>query len=129
MRLALRLLSSPAALSVFLVVRMIRYACKHAAALSTGGGPAPLISPCGAALIGVLVQFTDYHKTQAPVGTVEGFDLSTSYDQATKRADTATPGELDCPVSLWEYEHTYLTKPMPLLRFDFHDDVADVAGQ
>lgn len=76
------------------------------------------IRPLAARLCLAAVQFKDLWKIRAPIGVVEGFDVSIMDDMISEAMETEDYHEAE-PHALWEYPNTLLTAPKQVLTFDF----------
>ncbi|KHJ85898.1 hypothetical protein OESDEN_14365 [Oesophagostomum dentatum] len=65
-------------------------------------------------------------KTAAPVGTVNGFDLSL-FDDLSQKARQATTALVDVH-PLWEYSGVATSEKFEILRFDLRKDPHDIEG-
>lgn len=86
--------------------------------------PGAVVSPCAAHLYGAAVRFDDLWKIRAPVGVVEGFDVSPMDDMIDEALDKKEYHEAESH-ALWEYPNTLLTPPVELLTFNFCNPVPD----
>ncbi|KAJ1355050.1 hypothetical protein KIN20_012176 [Parelaphostrongylus tenuis] len=84
------------------------------------------IHPQSAILYGMCEQFDNLQKTAAPVGTVNGFDLS-AFDDLSQKARQATDALVDIH-PLWEYGGVATSEPFEVLRFDLRQEPHDVEG-
>ncbi|KJH52572.1 hypothetical protein DICVIV_01282 [Dictyocaulus viviparus] len=82
------------------------------------------IQPQSGILYGICEQFDYLQNTAAPVGTVNGFDLST-FDELSQKARQATDALVDIH-PLWEYSGFTTSEPFEVLRFDLRQEPHDV---
>ncbi|XP_066287487.1 protein arginine N-methyltransferase 7-like [Branchiostoma lanceolatum] len=80
-----------------------------------------VVLPAQASLVGVAMEFEDLWKLRAPVGTVEGFDISVM-DQMVKDHSNQTDERVE-PHPLWEYPGVGVSDPVTLLNFDLTQPV------
>uniref|UniRef100_A0A8C1T834 Protein arginine N-methyltransferase n=1 Tax=Cyprinus carpio TaxID=7962 RepID=A0A8C1T834_CYPCA len=80
--------------------------------------PNATILPRAATLYIVAVEFQDLWRIRAPCGTCEGFDVSPMDEMIQQSLDYRESWEAE-PHPLWEYPCRALTKPQPVLTFDF----------
>uniref|UniRef100_A0A673IZ35 Protein arginine N-methyltransferase n=1 Tax=Sinocyclocheilus rhinocerous TaxID=307959 RepID=A0A673IZ35_9TELE len=80
--------------------------------------PSATILPRAATLYIVAVEFCDLWRIRAPCGTCEGFDVSPMDEMIQQSLDYRESLEAE-PHPLWEYPCHALTKPHPVLTFDF----------
>lgn len=80
--------------------------------------PNARILPIGAKLCLAAVQFEDLWKIRAPIGVVEGFDVSIMDEMISEAMETEDYHEPE-PHALWEYPNTVLSVPKKVLAFDF----------
>uniref|UniRef100_A0A8C2KHB3 Protein arginine N-methyltransferase n=1 Tax=Cyprinus carpio TaxID=7962 RepID=A0A8C2KHB3_CYPCA len=80
--------------------------------------PNATILPRAATLYIVAVEFQDLWRIRAPCGTCEGFDVSPMDEMIQQSLDYRESWEAE-PHPLWEYPCRALTKPWPVLTFDF----------
>ena len=77
-----------------------------------------VVFPRSGRLCGAAVRFLDLWKIRAPVGVVEGFDVSPMDHMIDEALDKFEYHEAE-PHALWEYPNVLLTSPVQLLTFDF----------
>lgn len=82
------------------------------------------IRPQSAIMYGMCEQFDYLQNTAAPVGTVNGFDLS-AFDDLSQKARQATDALVDIH-PLWEYNGVATSEPFEVLRFDLRQETHDV---
>uniref|UniRef100_A0A673J179 Protein arginine N-methyltransferase 7 n=1 Tax=Sinocyclocheilus rhinocerous TaxID=307959 RepID=A0A673J179_9TELE len=80
--------------------------------------PNATILPRAATLYIVAVEFRDLWRIRAPCGTCEGFDVSPMDEMIQQSLDYRESWEAE-PHPLWEYPCRALTKPRPVMTFDF----------
>ncbi|KAK2867103.1 hypothetical protein Q8A67_025220 [Cirrhinus molitorella] len=80
--------------------------------------PNATILPRAATLYIVAVEFRDLWRIRAPCGTCEGFDVSPMDEMIQQSLDYRESWEAE-PHPLWEYPCHALTKPQPVMTFDF----------
>ncbi|XP_026094644.1 protein arginine N-methyltransferase 7-like [Carassius auratus] len=80
--------------------------------------PSATILPRAATLYIVAVEFQDLWRIRAACGTCEGFDVSPMDEMIQRSLDYRESLEAE-PHPLWEYPCRALTKPRPVLTFDF----------
>ncbi|VDN37479.1 unnamed protein product [Gongylonema pulchrum] len=78
----------------------------------------PEISPRKGQLYAVPVKFDDLWKIAAPVGFVEGFDL-TAFDRLCQKARSAVDAIVE-PQPLWEYPCIITGEQVVVAQFDFN---------
>ncbi|XP_078602740.1 protein arginine N-methyltransferase 7-like [Branchiostoma floridae x Branchiostoma japonicum] len=83
------------------------------------GGAAVL--PARAELVAVAMDFENLWRLRAPVGTVEGFDISVM-DQMVKDHSNQTDERVE-PHPLWEYPGVGVSNPVTLMNFDLTQSV------
>ncbi|XP_072013956.1 protein arginine N-methyltransferase 7-like [Amphiura filiformis] len=76
-----------------------------------------LILPRSASLRGIAVEFEHLWKFHAPVGQLEGFDVTT-FDNIVQRSSELSDADTE-PQPLWEYPGKALTHDFDLMTFDF----------
>ncbi|VDO81238.1 unnamed protein product [Heligmosomoides polygyrus] len=81
------------------------------------------IQPQSAVLYGICEKFDHLQNTGAPVGTVNGFDLSL-FDDLSQKARQATDALVDIH-PLWEYDGITTGEKFEVLRFDLRQDPED----
>ncbi|ALC41773.1 Art7 [Drosophila busckii] len=77
------------------------------------------ISPSGARIYALPVEFLDLHKIRAPVRNCEGFDLKL-FDQMVQHSAEQALSLVEAQ-PLWEYPCRALTQPQQLLSVDFYN--------
>ncbi|VDK84047.1 unnamed protein product [Cylicostephanus goldi] len=82
------------------------------------------VYPQKAILYGLCERFDHLQNTAAPVGIVNGFDLSL-FDDLSQKARTATTPLVDNH-PLWEYNGVATSEKFEVLRFDLNQDPHDV---
>ncbi|PIO57295.1 hypothetical protein TELCIR_21298 [Teladorsagia circumcincta] len=82
------------------------------------------VSTESAVLYGICEKFDHLQNTAAPVGIVNGFDLSL-FDDISQKARQATDALVDIH-PLWEYEGVVSGKKFEVLRFDLRQEPHDV---
>ncbi|EDO27353.1 predicted protein, partial [Nematostella vectensis] len=90
------------------------------------------VLPQGGTLRAMAVEFKDLWKYHAPVGVVEGFDVS-HFDhliQGSKSANEMMDGHHDNCIALephhvWEYPCKPLTQPFDIAHFDFRQPIPE----
>ncbi|XP_048014359.1 protein arginine N-methyltransferase 7 [Megalobrama amblycephala] len=80
--------------------------------------PNAAILPRAATLYIVAVEFRDLWRIRVPCGTCEGFDVSPMDEMIQRSLDFRESWEAE-PHPLWEYPCHALTKPRPVMTFDF----------
>uniref|UniRef100_A0A8C2G563 Protein arginine N-methyltransferase n=1 Tax=Cyprinus carpio TaxID=7962 RepID=A0A8C2G563_CYPCA len=80
--------------------------------------PSATILPRAATLYIIAVEFQDLWRIRAACGTCEGFDVSPMDEMIQRSLDYRESLEAE-PHPLWEYPCRALTKPRPVLTFDF----------
>ncbi|XP_051545825.1 protein arginine N-methyltransferase 7 [Myxocyprinus asiaticus] len=80
--------------------------------------PNATILPRAATLYIVAVEFRDLWRIRVPCGTCEGFDVSPMDEMIQRSLDFRESWEAE-PHPLWEYPCRALTKPHPVMMFDF----------
>ncbi|XP_062856906.1 protein arginine N-methyltransferase 7 [Trichomycterus rosablanca] len=86
--------------------------------------PGAAILPSSATLYFIAVEFKDLWRIRAPCGTCEGFDVSPMDEMVQRSLDFRESREAE-PHPLWEYPCHALTKPVPVMTFDFQQCVPD----
>uniref|UniRef100_A0A8B9KLF3 Protein arginine N-methyltransferase n=1 Tax=Astyanax mexicanus TaxID=7994 RepID=A0A8B9KLF3_ASTMX len=84
--------------------------------------PGAIILPSSATLYLLAVEFQDLWRIRAPCGTCEGFDVSPMDEMVQQSLDFRESREAE-PHHLWEYPCRALTKPHPVMTFDFQQCV------
>ncbi|XP_043083667.1 protein arginine N-methyltransferase 7 isoform X2 [Puntigrus tetrazona] len=79
--------------------------------------PNATILPRAATMYIVAVEFQDLWRIRSPCGVCEGFDVS-PMDEMIQSLDYRESWEAE-PHPLWEYPCRALTKPQPVMTFDF----------
>ncbi|KAK5978752.1 PX domain-containing protein, partial [Trichostrongylus colubriformis] len=82
------------------------------------------IQPQSAVLYGICERFDHLQNTGAPVGVVNGFDLSL-FDDISQKARQATDALVDIH-PLWEYEGVVKGEKFEVLHFDLRQEPSDV---
>ncbi|XP_055047703.2 protein arginine N-methyltransferase 7 [Misgurnus anguillicaudatus] len=80
--------------------------------------PNATILPSAGTLYIVAVQFQDLWRIRNPCGTCEGFDVSPMDEMIQRSLDFRESWEAE-PHPLWEYPCRALSKPRPVMTFDF----------
>ncbi|CAH1266914.1 PRMT7 [Branchiostoma lanceolatum] len=80
-----------------------------------------VVLPAQASLVAVAMEFENLWRLRAPVGTVEGFDISVM-DQMVKDHSNQTDERVE-PHPLWEYPGVGVSDPVTLLNFDLTQPV------
>lgn len=80
--------------------------------------PNATILPSAGTLYIVAVQFQDLWRIRVPCGTCEGFDVSPMDEMIQRSLDFRESWEAE-PHPLWEYPCRALSKPRPVMTFDF----------
>lgn len=80
--------------------------------------PNATILPRAATLYIIAVEFRDLWRIRAPCGSCEGFDVSPMDEMIQQSLDYRESWEAE-PHPLWEYPCRALTKPRPVMTFDF----------
>ncbi|XP_051548922.1 protein arginine N-methyltransferase 7-like isoform X2 [Myxocyprinus asiaticus] len=80
--------------------------------------PSATILPGAAILYIVAVEFRDLWRIRVPCGTCEGFDVSPMDEMIQRSLDFSESREAE-PHPLWEYPCRALTKPHPVMMFNF----------
>lgn len=80
--------------------------------------PNATILPSAGTLYIVAVQFQDLWRIRVPCGTCEGFDVSPMDEMIQRSLDFRESWEAE-PHPLWEYPCCALSKPRPVMTFDF----------
>ncbi|XP_072519031.1 protein arginine N-methyltransferase 7 isoform X2 [Salminus brasiliensis] len=86
--------------------------------------PGATILPCSATLYLLAVEFEDLWRIRAPCGTCESFDVSPMDEMVQQSLDFRESREAE-PHHLWEYPCRALTKPHPVMTFDFQQCVPE----
>ncbi|XP_078684799.1 protein arginine N-methyltransferase 7-like [Branchiostoma floridae x Branchiostoma belcheri] len=74
------------------------------------------VMPARASLVAVAMEFENLWRLRAPVGRVEGFDISVM-DQMVKDHSNQTDERVE-PHPLWEYPGVGISDPVTLMNFD-----------
>jgi len=82
------------------------------------------ILPCRSQLWAAAVWFKDLWKIRAPVGVVEGFDVSPMDDMIDDALNKREYHEPE-PHALWEYPNKLLTQPFQVMTFQFTELVPE----
>ena len=82
------------------------------------------VMPCRAHLCACAVHFDDLWKIRAPVGEVEGFDISPMDSMIERALEKKEYHEAE-PHALWEYPCHILTAPVKVMTFDLEKLVPD----
>ncbi|XP_076878322.1 protein arginine N-methyltransferase 7 [Brachyhypopomus gauderio] len=86
--------------------------------------PGASVMPASATLHLLGVEFKDLWRIRAPCGTCEGFDVSVMDEMVQNSLDFRESREAE-PHPLWEYPCRALTKPHPVMTFDFQQCVPE----
>ncbi|XP_030625284.1 LOW QUALITY PROTEIN: protein arginine N-methyltransferase 7 [Chanos chanos] len=86
--------------------------------------PDATVLPRSATLYAAGVEFQDLWRIRAPCGSCEGFDVTPMDEMVQKSLDFRESREAE-PHPLWEYPCRALTKPVPVMSFDFQQCVPD----
>ncbi|XP_066504878.1 protein arginine N-methyltransferase 7 [Hoplias malabaricus] len=86
--------------------------------------PGAIVLPSSASLHLLAVEFQDLWRIRAPCGTCEGFDVSPMDEMVQQSLDFRESREAE-PHHLWEYPCRALTKPCPVMDFDFQQCVPE----
>ncbi|GAB6024738.1 Protein arginine n-methyltransferase [Chamberlinius hualienensis] len=83
------------------------------------------VTPSKCRLWAVGMSFDHLWKIRAPLGNVEGFDM-TSFDQLVQNSSNVADSPVE-PQPLWEYEGVALTEPIELFELHYRNLVDDEA--
>ncbi|KAF7707638.1 protein arginine N-methyltransferase 7 isoform X1 [Silurus meridionalis] len=86
--------------------------------------PDATVLPSSATLYMIAVEFQDLWRIRAPCGTCEEFDVSPMDEMVQRSLDFRESREAE-PHPLWEYPCRALSKPCPVMSFDFQQCVPE----